>query len=60
MSIRSAIDRLDSEPSMGSKLKGKLEGIRSVHVGRSYRVLYSLSESGPLVRAIRPRRDAYR
>jgi addiction module RelE/StbE family toxin len=58
--VRSVIDRLDSEPSMGSKLKGKLDGLRSVHVGRSYRVLYSISEVGPLVRAIRPRKDAYR
>ncbi|MHB8290088.1 MAG: type II toxin-antitoxin system RelE family toxin [Acidimicrobiales bacterium] len=58
--IKAVINRLDAEPLAGKKLKGKLDGVRSVHVGRSYRVLYRLEPEGLLVLTIRPRRDAYR
>jgi mRNA-degrading endonuclease RelE of RelBE toxin-antitoxin system len=58
--ILAAIDKLDSDPSSGSKLQGKLSGLRSVRVGRSYRVVYSLESDGPLVRTMGPRRDVYR
>jgi addiction module RelE/StbE family toxin len=58
--INSVVERLDSEPLMGKKLKGKLSDRRSVPVARSYRILYSIDERGPIVLAITLRKDAYR
>ena len=58
--VRAVMERLDADPSLGWKLKGKLEGTRSVNVGRSHRILFSITEQGPVVKTIRPRRDAYR
>jgi mRNA-degrading endonuclease RelE of RelBE toxin-antitoxin system len=58
--VLATTDRLDSDPSMGWKLKGKLEGTRSVNVGRSHRILYSICESGVVVKTVRQRKDAYR
>ncbi len=52
--------RLDAEPSLGNKLQGRLQGIRSARLGRSHRILYRIGASGITVLGIRPRRDAYR
>jgi len=57
---RALCTRLDAEPSLGKKLQGRLQGIRSARLGRSHRILYRLDASGITVLAIRPRRDAYR
>lgn len=52
------IARLDAEPSLGKKLRGPLEGKRSVWLGRSHRIIY---RTDPIfVITISPRRDAYR
>lgn len=54
------IGRLDSDPHLGKKLLGGLNGLRSVRLGRSHRLLYRLDADGPLVMTVLPRRDAYR
>jgi len=54
------IARLDSEPALGKKLKGQLDGLRSVHLVRTHRIIYKLDTSGPIVIAVVPRKDAYR
>ena len=56
---RALCARLDTEPALGKKLQGKLRGIRSARLGRSYRVLYRADAPGITVLTIRPRRDAY-
>ncbi len=45
--------------SMGKRLLGRLEGLRSARVG-NYRVLYTVERSGVVIRAIRHRAVAYR
>lgn len=57
---RELISRLDSEPSLGHKLLGALQGKRSVRLGRSYRIIYRVDESQVTVLTVRPRKDAYR
>ena len=54
------IGRLDSEPALGKKLQGKLSGSRSVRLGRSHRIIYTVASGTVRVTAVRPRRDAYR
>lgn len=54
------VAQLDAEPALGKKLKGKLEGVRSVHLGRTHRILYRLDENGPLVLTISWRKDVYK
>lgn len=58
--ILAVANQLDSEPATGSKLRGKLEGLRSARVGRSYRVLYETSSDGPIILTVGPRKDIYR
>ncbi len=53
------IDRLDEEPALGKKLKGKLEGKRSVWLGRTHRIIYTVNPT-VIVLTVVPRRDAYR
>jgi mRNA-degrading endonuclease RelE of RelBE toxin-antitoxin system len=57
---RTLIRRLDEEPALGKKLVGGLKGKRSARLGRSHRVIYEATDSGVVVLAIRPRKDAYR
>jgi len=45
--------------SMGKRLVGRVEGLRSARVG-NYCVLYTIEPSGVVVRAIRHRAIAYR
>ncbi len=54
------IRRLDDEPALGKKLQGKLEGSRSVRLGRSHRIIYTSTSGTVRVTAVRPRKDAYR
>ncbi|WP_420716058.1 type II toxin-antitoxin system RelE family toxin [Mycobacterium sp. 94-17] len=52
------IERLQTEPALGKKLKGRLEGKRSLRLGRTHRIIYCID---PLVvMTIVPRKDAYR
>lgn len=53
------IERLDDEPALGKKLKGKLEGKRSVWLGRTHRIIY-VTEPAIRVLTVIMRRDAYR
>lgn len=52
------IERLSAEPALGKKLKGKLEGKRSVQLGRTHRIIYTVDPL--IVLTVVPRRDAYR
>ncbi|WP_157122261.1 type II toxin-antitoxin system RelE family toxin [Nocardia violaceofusca] len=52
------IERLQSEPALGKKLKGKLEGKRSLRLGRTHRIIYVTEPV--IVLTIVPRKDAYR
>ena len=52
--------RIDDEPTMGYKLLGKLDGKRSVRVGRSHRLVYEVEEGQVRVLAVPARKDAYR
>ncbi len=53
------IEKLQSEPALGKKLKGKLEGKRSVRLARTHRIIYVTNPS-VIVLTIVPRKDAYR
>lgn len=55
---RNIIARLDTEPGLGKKLQGALQGKRSVWLGRTHRIIYR--EDPVFVLAVPPRRDAYR
>ncbi len=57
---RAIIERLDSEPHLGRKLAGALQGKRSARLGRSHRMIYTASDGGIVVLTISHRRDAYR
>lgn len=57
---RERIRKLGSEPSLGKKLQGPLEGQRSTHLGRSHRIIYTLSGSDIVILTIVARKDAYR
>jgi mRNA-degrading endonuclease RelE of RelBE toxin-antitoxin system len=57
---RALAGRLDQEPSLGKKLKGKLHTLRSARLGRSHRILYTVVEGRIIVVAITDRKDAYR
>lgn len=54
------IARLDSEPALGKKLLGKLQGLRSARLGRTHRIIYRVVDDGPEVVTVSQRRDAYR
>lgn len=53
------IERLQTETSLGKKLKGALEGKRSVRLGRTHRIIY-VTEPSVVVLTVRPRKDAYK
>jgi mRNA interferase RelE/StbE len=51
---------IELEPeAMGKRLVGRMNGLWSARVG-NYRVLYTIEQSGVIVRAIRHRAVAYR
>jgi hypothetical protein len=53
------MSRLDAEPALGKKLVGALQGLRSARLGRNHRIIYKLTEEGPVVVTIGQRRDVY-
>lgn len=57
---RELIGRLDKEPSLGKKLLGALQGLRTVRLGRTHRIIYRADDSGVTVLTVVPRKDAYR
>ncbi len=57
---KSLIRQLETDPLMGKKLQGRLEGQRSVRLGRSHRIIYSLHGPSVVVLTIIARKDAYR
>jgi mRNA-degrading endonuclease RelE of RelBE toxin-antitoxin system len=57
---RTLAKRLDQEAALGTKLKGRLTGNRSIDIGRSHRMIYSVEDNGVLIKVIRGRRDTYR
>lgn len=54
------IGRLDEEPSLGNKLRGRLDGKGSTRLGRSHRIVYMSTPNEIVVMAVKPRKDAYR
>ncbi|MCC6434421.1 MAG: type II toxin-antitoxin system RelE/ParE family toxin [Acidimicrobiales bacterium] len=54
------IASLDAGELVGKKLVAQLQGLRSARVGRTHRLIYKLTDAGPFVVAVPPRRDAYR
>lgn len=54
------IGRLDAEPALGKKLRGRLAPYRSANLGRSYRIIYSTTTGTVRVISITHRKDAYR
>lgn len=59
--IEDALGLLEREPHTGPALRGRLRGLRSLHVG-AYRIIYLVADAGRTVRvvAIRHRSVAYR
>ncbi len=59
--IEQALGLLEGDPHAGPALRGRLRGLRSLHVG-SFRIVYQLTEADQTVRiaAIRHRSIAYR
>lgn len=59
--VEEALALLERQPLAGYELRGRLRGLRSLHVG-SYRILYQLVDGNRTVRvaAIRHRSVAYR
>ena len=54
------IGRLDAEPALGKRLRGRLEGKRSARLGRSHRIVCTLEARGVIVLGVKQRKDAYR
>lgn len=59
LKAQALIARLDAEPTLGKKLLGKLQGLRSVRLGRTHRIVYRLDIDGPKIVTVAPRKDAY-
>ncbi len=59
--IEDALGLLEREPHLGHALRGRLRGLRSLHVG-TYRIIYQVMDADRTVRvaAIRHRSVAYR
>lgn len=53
-------ERLDHDPALGKKLLGKLAGKRSVRLGRTHRMIYTVGEDGVTVLTIDARKDVYK
>ena len=54
------VRHLDDEPAPGKKLLGPLKGKRSTRLGRSHRIIYTITEDGIVVLTIVARKDVYR
>ena len=59
--IEDALGLLEGDPHAGHALRGRLRGLRSLHVG-TYRIVYQLTDADQTIRvaAIRHRSIAYR
>jgi mRNA interferase RelE/StbE len=59
--VEDALGLLERDPYIGHALRGRLHGLRSLHVG-TYRIVYQVSDDDQTVRvaAIRHRSIAYR
>jgi mRNA interferase RelE/StbE len=59
--VEEALGLLEREPGIGRRLRGRLQGLRSLRVG-AYRIIYQLTEDDQTVRvaAIRHRSTGYR
>jgi mRNA-degrading endonuclease RelE of RelBE toxin-antitoxin system len=57
---RAVAARLDEEPGLGKKLKGKLQNLRSARLGRSHRIIYTVVNGRIVIVALTDRKDAYR
>lgn len=59
--VLDAVTDLEGEPEVGKRLRGRLEGLRSLRIG-SYRVIYEIRDRGKTVRvvAVLHRERAYR
>ncbi len=59
--VEDALGSLERDPPAGHELRGRLRGLRSLHVG-AYRIIYQLTDANRTVRvaAIRHRSTAYR
>ncbi len=51
---------LDTDPNLGKKLRGGLEGKRSARLAHTHRIIYVVEERGVIILTIQPRKDAYR
>jgi mRNA-degrading endonuclease RelE of RelBE toxin-antitoxin system len=60
LKAKSITETFDSQPGAGKKLKGALDGVRSIHLGRTHRILYRVDEKGPIVLTINWRKDVYK
>lgn len=56
----SLCERLDREPALGKKLVGKLTGLRTVRLGRTHRIIYTVADEGVAILTIGHRKDVYR
>lgn len=54
------IRRLDAEPALGKRLRGRLDGKRSARLGRSYRIIYTSMPDETIIIAIKQRKDSYK
>ena len=52
--------RLDDEPAPRKNLLGPLKRKRSTRLGRSHRIIYTITEDGVVVLTIVARKDVYR
>ncbi len=59
--VLDALTLLESDPDIGHKLRGRLEGVSALRIG-VYRILYEIREHGKAVRvlSIRHRSVAYK
>jgi mRNA interferase RelE/StbE len=59
--VEAALGLLERDPHAGHELRGRLRGLRSLHVG-TFRIVYHLADADRTVRvvAIRHRSIAYR
>src|SRR5574342_689660 len=59
-SIRSALDALGDDPTLGDPLRGELEGLHRYRV-RRFRIVYEVERRARLIRvlAVGPRRSIY-
>ncbi len=58
--VHRVLAQLETDPTLGWQLKGKLYGKRSIGVGRAYRMIFQRDSAHITILAIVHRKDAYR